>query len=96
MSTFTTPFSNIPADKPDPQFLTTIFGKKGAAYLQVFMVTYLQGYFQQPEGRINNRILGLGVTGFTRIVEIAEHNSGDEIFGEIFNVITNIYANLSC
>lgn len=27
---------------------------------------------------------------------MAEHNSGDEIFGEILNVITNIYANLSC
>ena len=33
-----TPFSNVPAYKPHTQFLATIFGKKGVAYLWVFTV----------------------------------------------------------
>ena len=33
-----TPFSNVPTYKPHTQFLATIFGKKGVAYLWVFTV----------------------------------------------------------
>ena len=36
-----TPEANVPPDKPQPRFLTTIFGKKGAAYLQLFKVNQL-------------------------------------------------------
>ena len=36
-----TPEANVPPDKPHPRFLTTIFGKKGEAYLQLFKVNQL-------------------------------------------------------
>ena len=36
--TFTTPFSNVPADKLHPPISSNNFLKKGLAYLQVFMV----------------------------------------------------------